>query len=286
MSTVCFVVVDNPCRQLLVFAVMDRTFYSIRMRAERDGSHCSGAERIAAAGQLPALAAELVARALAGSATAPDAVHCSIERLAGEIPCRRLPAVQTFAVPDWSVGRDCARKLLLRAGVAAVAIDTALVLLATGPAPGGRVMRGAMIVDALTGKRLEADPARGVRVSRMDLAPQARDRLLALLTAAGLHHHRVAEALVLAGKVLQAPGLVAELCWSDAPDYPAGYVADPTHGYQRITRLKEAGDGCGGRALFVRTEGWDLAAFVAYLERQAVLFDEIGTIAPPQPWSR
>jgi 6-carboxyhexanoate--CoA ligase len=264
---------------------MDHALYSLRMRAERAGRHCSGAERIAAGGELPALAAELVARALACGAP-PDAVRCSVERLVGEIPFRRLPAVRTCAVADWTAGRACARDLLRRAGVAAVAGESAIQQLAAGPAPGGGVMRGAMIVDALTGARLEADPARGVRVSRMDLAPVARDHILNVLAAAGLGHHRVAEALVLAGKVLHAPGIVAELCWSDAPEYLAGYVADPTHGYQRITHLKAAGDGHGGRALFVRTDGWSLDSFVDYLERQAVLFDAIGTIGPPQPWSR
>lgn len=264
---------------------MDRVLYSIRMRAERGGSHCSGAERIAAAAQLPALAAELVARALACSGGGAEAVHCAIDRLAGEIPCWRLPAVQTFDVADWMEGRACARALLHRAGVAAVAAESAMQQLAAGPAPGGGVMRGAMIVDALTGRRLESDPARGVRVSRMDLAPEARGHILAVLATAGLGHHRVAEALVLAGKVLQAPGIVAELCWSDAPDYATGYVADPAHGYQRITRMKAAGAAGGGRVLFVRTETLELAALVAYLERQAVLFDAPGPIAPPRPWS-
>jgi 6-carboxyhexanoate--CoA ligase len=264
---------------------MPHALYSIRMRAARTGSHCSGAERIAGAGELPALAAELVARALACGGAAPDVVHCSIERLAGEIPRWRLPAVQTFEVADWTTGRACARALLLRAGVAAAAVEAAMRQLAAGPAPGGRVMRGAMIVDALTGARLEADPARGVRVSRMDLAPPARDHILTVLATAGLGHHRVAEALVLAGKVLQAPGIVAELCWSDAPDYAPGYVADPTHGYQRITRMKAAGAAGGGRALFVRAEALELAALVAYLEGQAVLFDAPGPITPPQPWS-
>ncbi|NJC88603.1 MAG: 6-carboxyhexanoate--CoA ligase [Desulfuromonas sp.] len=263
---------------------MERDLYSIRMRAEHDGSHCSGAERIAAAGDLPALAAELVARALGTGSGAPDRVHCSVDRLAGEILYRRLPDVQTFDVPDWMTGRACASALLLRAGVAPVAVAVAMAQLAAGPAPGGRVMRGAMIVDALTGTRLEADPARGVRASRMDLVMDARQGVSAELAAAGLGHHRVAEALVLAGKILGAPGIVAELCWSDAPDYLSGYVADPHHGYQRITRMKAAGDGFGGRALFVRTSGWTLEAFVAYLERQAVLFDSLGTIAPPQPW--
>jgi 6-carboxyhexanoate--CoA ligase len=263
---------------------MDEQLYSIRMRAEQGGSHCSGAERIAAANELPALAAQLVARALACAGTTPDAVHCSIERLSGSIPCWRLPDVQTFEVADWATGRACARALLLRAGVAAGAVELAVRQLAAGPAPGNRVMRGAMIVNASTGVRLESDPARGVRVSRMDLAPAARDRILAVLARAGLDHHRVAEALVLAGKVLHAPGIVAELCWSDDPSYVTGYVADPAHGYQRVTRLKAPGDGFGGRALFVRPDIRDFAAFVGYLEQQPVLFDAPGTILPPQPW--
>lgn len=263
---------------------MSNSLYSLRMRAERDGGHCSGAERLAAAGELAGLAAALVARALACSGGPPDAVHCTIDRVTGTVPCWPLPAVRTLVVSDWLVGRDCAQTLLQRAGVAPRAAATVLELLAAGPAPGGRVMRGALIVDAASGERLELDPARGVRVSRMDLAPAARAGILAALAATGLGHPRVAEALVLAGKVLHAPGLIAELCWSDDPEYLAGYVADPRGGYQRITRLKAAGDRRGGRALFVCRTGWDRDAFYAYLERQAVLFDVPGPIAPPQPW--
>jgi 6-carboxyhexanoate--CoA ligase len=265
---------------------MSNPLYSLRMRAERDGGHCSGAERIAAAGDLVALSAELVARALACSGGPPDAVRCSIDRVGGNIPRWPLPAVRTLAVTDWLAGRDCAQALLQHAGVAPLAATAALAWLAAGPAPGGRVMRGALIVDAASGERLEIDPARGVRVSRMDLAPEARAGILAALAAAGLGHPRVAEALVLAGKVLHAPGIVAELCWSDDPEYLAGYVADPRGGYQRITRLKAAGDRHGGRVLFVVRAGWDRNAFYSYLEQQAVLFEAPGPMAPPQPWRR
>jgi 6-carboxyhexanoate--CoA ligase len=263
---------------------MATPLYSLRMRAERDHGHCSGAERIASSLDLPVLAAELVARALACTGGPPDAVHCTVERLVGTIPCWPLPAVRTFTVSDWQSGRACAHALLQRAGVAPAAAAAGLQLLAEGPAPGGRVMRGALLLDAATGTRLEADPARGVRVSRMDLTPAARPAILAGLAAAGLGHHRVAEALVLAGKVLHAPGIVAELCWSDDPAYLAGYVAAADAGYQRITRLKAAGNTLGGRALFVRTAGWDREACCAYLERQAVLFDTLGPVDPPQPW--
>ena len=268
---------------LLASAGMDTGYYSIRMRAEVAGRHCSGAERIAAADELPTLAAELLARAL-GCGAAPDAVHCSVERLKGEIRRCRLPAIRTLEVADWPAGRACARALLLRAGVAAAAADAAIAGLAAGASPDRQVMRGAMIVDAVSGERLETDRSRGVRVSRMDLDPLARPLLLAALTAAGLGHPRTAEALVLAGKVLHAPGIVAELCWSDDPAYVTGYVADPLHGYQRITRLKADGDVLGGRALFVNTQAWAQETFGAYLEKQAVLFEALGPIEPPRRW--
>jgi 6-carboxyhexanoate--CoA ligase len=263
---------------------MSTPLYSLRMRAERAGTHCSGAERIATPDQLPALAAALVARALGCAGGPPDAVHCTVEALAAPPLRRPLPPVSTYTAPDWQGGRACARALLIQAGVAAPAVATALELLAAGPAPGGEVMRGAAIVDAVSGARLEADPAKGVRVSRMDLLPEARAAVEVGLAAAGLGHPRVLEALLLAGKVLGAPGLVAELCWSDDPEYATGYVADPQNGYQRIVPLKALGDPKGGRVFFVRRDGWDRERFVAALERAAVLFDALGPISPPRAW--
>lgn len=263
---------------------MDTDLYSIRLRAERADRHLCGAERIVTAAELPAQAAALVSRAMTHAGGTPETAHCTIERLAAPPPRYPLPAVTTWQVADRAAGRAAARTLLLQAGVADTAADAALGWLATGPAPGGKVMRGAMLVDAATGRRLDADPARGVRVSRMDLAPEVRVEILAALGAAGLEHSRVAEALVLAGKVLKAPGVVAELCWSDDPDYLAGYVADARHGYQRITRLKDAGDTLGGRALFVDTSNWERDACVSFLERQPLLFDRLGPLHPAKNW--
>jgi len=263
---------------------MDTDLYSIRLRAERADRHLCGAERIVTAEELPAQAAALVSRAMMHAGGSPDSAYCTIERLTAPPPRYQLPAVTTWQVADCAAGRVAVRKLLLQAGVAEAAVDAALGWLAAGPAPGGKVMRGAMLIDAATGKRLEADPARGVRVSRMDLAPETREQILSDLAAAGLGHHRVAEALVLAGKVLKAPGMVAELCWSDDPAYLAGYVADALHGYQRITRLKDAGDSLGGRALFVDTRNWERGACVTYLERQPLLFDRLGPLHPVKDW--
>ena len=264
---------------------MNERLYSLRMRATRQDRHHCGAERLGLRAELVALAATLVERALEHAAGEPDAIHCTVERIDGEVVRPgALPAVRTWLVDDHEQGRWAARKLLHAAGVSSAASARAIELLDQGPAPGDAVMRGAMILDAVSGERLEGDAARGVRVSRMDLEPACRVAILAALAAAGLAHPRTAEALVLAAKVVSAPNLVAELCWSDDPDYLTGYVADPAGGYQRISRLKSRGAARGGRALFVARPGFELARFTDYLERQAVLFDRLGPISPPTAW--
>jgi 6-carboxyhexanoate--CoA ligase len=89
---------------------------------------------------------------------------------------------------------------------------------------------------------------------------------------------------VLAGKVLNAPGIVAELCWSDDPEYLTGYIADPVHGYQRISLLKTAGDWHGGRVFFVRPGTSSVVELTDYLQHQPVLFDRLGKISPEARW--
>jgi 6-carboxyhexanoate--CoA ligase len=118
----------------------------------------------------------------------------------------------------------------------------------------------------------------------MDLTPAAEQELRRGLAALGLDNAHVREALVLAAKVLSAPGIVAELCWSDDPAYTAGYVAGPSLGYVRFSHLKPLGEERGGRAFFVRSEGLDLAAFIEHLERSVLLVDRIGALHGAAPW--
>jgi 6-carboxyhexanoate--CoA ligase len=89
---------------------------------------------------------------------------------------------------------------------------------------------------------------------------------------------------VLAAKVLAAPGMVAELCWSDDPDYTAGYVAAPALGYVRFPHLKPAGEERGGRAFFVRRAGLELAALIDHLEQAVLLVDTVGALHGASAW--
>jgi 6-carboxyhexanoate--CoA ligase len=76
--------------------------------------------------------------------------------------------------------------------------------------------------------------------------------------------------------VAYAPGIVAELCWSDDPDYTAGYVASVGMGYVRFPILKKLGDAKGGRAFFVDKNALDMGTFLRYLEQEAALITDIG----------
>ena len=259
--------------------------FSVRMRAarggphERGGEHVSGAERIVPGHELCSTVRALVRRALASGLGEPDFVQVSLERLPS--PPRRVPAlpVVTLTTGDPEEARAAAVALLAAAGVAEPAAREAVRLLAAGPGPGGRNMRGAALVDAASGRRLEPDPARGVRVTRVDLAPEARRSWGARLRRAGLGGRRVAEALVLASKVAWA-GVLAELCWSDDPDYTTGYVACRSFGYVRLPNVKPAGWPRGGRIFFL-APGTDVPALVRRLEEEAVLVEGVPRVNPP-----
>lgn len=128
-------------------------------------------------------------------------------------------------------------------------------------------MRGAMLVDMRTGKRLDPWGQRGVRVSRMSFADETA--AITALNAAGYSGVHLEEALVLASKVLSAPGVVGELCISDDPDYTTGYVSYGNT-YHRLHHMKPVGSPLGGRLFFVDATA-DIAAIKNYLETTVTL---------------
>ncbi len=264
---------------------MNEKIYSIRMHSSRRGQHISGAERLVPGERLQDIAAELVGRALEHSRGPAEQIRVSIDLVEPQrLVTAKLPDVTTVRVADYPQGRRAAREMLLQAGIGAAAIDAAIEHMTVGAAPDGSSMRGAMLIDAETGTRLEPDRGRGIRASRMDLSARAEVELSRRLAAQGLDNPHVREALVLAGKVLSAPGVVAELCWSDDPHYTAGYLATAELGYRRFPHLKPLGEERGGRAFFVRPQGLDLEALISYLESTPVLFDRIGSVCGVLEW--
>lgn len=257
------------------------------MHASLDGQHLSGAERLVE--HFDSVEDELICmlhRALQHPRGSADRISLQVD----EIPCEEkltgnLLDFSGYLVGNWEQGRILACHLLTEAGVSLGAASCSLEYLANGAAPGGSSMRGAMLVDAQSGERLEKDQTRGVRVSRMDVTKVVREQLHRCLAEHGLDNSHVIEALILASKVVSAPEIVAELCWSDDPDYQAGYVASSASGYQRINLLKPLGEERGGRAFFVRPGSADLAGLIQYLEKTPLLIDRIGKIDRGITWS-
>ncbi len=233
---------------------MSNGLYSVKMRASCNGVHLSGAERIVTRQRIESVLPAMARRAFGHERGEPDAVYMKIE---AQNDVRHLKALPVFTetVADEVEGWAKVRNILSAAGFARTD-EVCGLFKETYP------MRGAMLLDADTLERLEPDRERGIRATNMDsTVSPAVDR-----------KNHFAEALVLASKVLSAPGIVGEICVSDDPQYVTGYVA-VKDGYHRITVLKRKGEPTGGRIFLYRGSRDAVAETIRYLEKQAVVVE-------------
>jgi 6-carboxyhexanoate--CoA ligase len=197
-------------------------------------------------------------RALTHSKGNPDFINIKIEKVSKQdIQILKALPVTRIDVDTWQQGLDKAFELV---GEAAAGIREKLpeLLQATFP------MRGAMLYDIATGTRLEPDQQRGVRATYMDALHSS--------TVDSEKNH-FNEAIVLATKVANAPGMVAELCISDDPNYITGYVASKELGYVRIMKMKELGDENGGRIFLFDSRKAKPEDCIEFLQKKKVLVE-------------
>ena len=209
---------------------------SIKMRASLEGRHISGAERIVEPHLVPSVSSELATRALRHEKGVPDSINIATRAVAAS----DIAHVSALKVST----RDCENPESAQTAMIAVLAKGNRV--SESAARRGiellyrtRDMRGASIVCAETGERLDTHGQRGVRVGTFDWAnsPCAESK-----------NHR-ADAVALASKALAAPGIVAEVCISDDPSYTTGYVA-VEGSYTALRNVKAEGGKQGGRVLF------------------------------------
>lgn len=242
-------------------------WYSVRMRAsqnhEMNDKHISGGELLSRYDQLEKSVSFLTTKALQHTRGQADFMQIQVEKLTE--PIVKIPPLSptTHHVKTVADGRALAKQLLITAGVTATAIDRALAQLFTI----GN-MRGAMVVDSVTGQRLDEEDSKGIRVTRLgwdlqDFQHWCQQQQIP-------ENIRTKEAIALASKVAHHPATLAELCWSDDPEYITGYVASTTQGYERITHLKNIGDEQGCRIFFV-TSDVNIHAYNTYLTKQPVM---------------
>lgn len=223
------------------------------MRSSADGCHISGAERLAPAVELPQLASAMTSRALHHDKGRADTIHITVDRVE-ESAIGTVPALNPFleSNPSPEDARNLIAQRLHAAGIQAADIAVEMAYSLTG-------LRGAALIDASSGERLDPNPARGVRVSTFDaISHPSKD-------CTKDHFH---EALILASKVHSAPGIVAEICLSDDPFYTRGYLALDGI-FHRIPNIKGHGSTLGTR-IFIVEPGTDVPELIDYLENAPV----------------
>jgi 6-carboxyhexanoate--CoA ligase len=241
-------------------------YYSLKMRAsqqigegdQKREQHISGAERIVSREAVEAVCSAMARRALTHSKGDPDFINIKIEKVCEkDIQILKALPVTRVDVNSWQQGLDKAFELIDEAAeLKDFRKKLPELLRETFP------MRGAMLYDIATGERLEPDHERGVRATYMD-ALRSSD--------VDSQKNHFNEAIVLATKVANAPGMVAELCISDDPEYVTGYVASKELGYVRIMKMKEMGDENGGRIFLFDSRKAKAEECIEYLQKKKVL---------------
>lgn len=247
----------------------DMDYYSLKMRAsqqvgegeQKHEQHISGAERIVNRDSVEAVCTAMVRRAMTHSKGDPDFINVKIEKVhESDIQILKALPVTRVDVDTWQEGLEKAFGLIAPLMGSGCGLREKLQELLRETFP----MRGAMLYDIATGERLEPDHERGVRATYMDALHSSE------VDSCKNHFN---EAIVLATKVANAPGMVAEFCVSDDPNYVTGYVASKELGYVRIMKMKEMGDENGGRIFLFDSRKASAEECIEYLQKKKVLVE-------------
>lgn len=242
------------------------SYYSVRMRASKQGLHISGAEGLYKKEDIDKVVKRYSARALSHERGRPDEVHISIDKVIGDIISIQSLPLCTINTSNSCSAKDAASTILSSLGISKKTIAKAFKMLASGD-----VRAGAFLIDS-KGRRLIEDN-KSIRVSRIGITKPALRSLSGRLGRLGINNDTVKEALILASKVQNHPHIIAELCISDNPGYTTGYVTSSDHGYVRLPNIKKSGDGNGGRVFFA--DGGKTADLISYLQSQPVIINKI-----------
>jgi len=226
--------------------------------------HISGAEGLYEASDIKKTVTRSIERALTHPKGKADKITVTIEEIKRKpLEISSLP-VSTLDCHTPSEAAHQILHILFPLEISKKAVNAAFMAIKNSG------MRGATIITAQKGTRLEPDKKRGVRASRLGITKTASRNLSLKLSRQGINTNVVKEALILASKVMAHRNIVAELCVSDDPDYTTGYVASKKYGYVRIPHIKKRGSRHGGRAFFIQ-ESADAGDIIHYLEETPVM---------------
>jgi 6-carboxyhexanoate--CoA ligase len=230
--------------------------------------HISGAEGLFDAAALAVAGTNYIARAVEHPRGMPDTIVITMEKLNARPVRALLLDIKTEDCGAPEAAWHCVVNHLSALGISERALAAASRILKSKNA-----LRGAALLCAIKGTRLDSDRKRGVRVSRLGIESLSEKRLSKRLASGKINTATVKEALTLASKVASCRHIMAEICISDDPDYTTGYIAAKSLGYVRLPNIKRSGEMHGGRVFFVRA-GADIKKTIHYLEKTAVIMED------------
>lgn len=231
--------------------------------------HISGAEGIYEEKDIAKIVREYTFRALSHEKGKPDSIVISVEEIRQKPQTIQSLQVTTLPCSSSHQAQGLIQNLLKICGISDKALRTSF---SVTNSPNS--MRGAALVLCRSGRRVEQDTERGVRVSRLGISISA-DRILAgKLAQRRINTATVKEAVILASKVAACRQITAELCISDDPDYTTGYVSSRKFGYVRIPHMKKKGEKKGGRVFFLEEDA-DINSVTEFLEKIPVIINSV-----------
>lgn len=254
---------------------VDGKLYSIKMRASKKENdrdvHLSGAEKIVAESDVDAFSSALIERGMHHAKGEADFLNLKINRVREEdiIYLDALP-VETVEVESWQQGHEEIRRYLREIDIS----DPERIMRFLDET---YAMRGAMLLDVDRCVRLEPDKTRGIRATNMDQERSEGETI-------GNEKNHYEEAIVLATKVVNCPGIIGEICISDDPNYVTGYVSSKQIGYRRITKMKEMGSENGGRIFLFRGTDKEADAAIDFLQNQHVIVRNVEKNIVKKSW--
>ncbi len=246
--------------------------YSVKMRASKTigtlEKHISGAERIVLESEIETCANQLIRRGLTHDLGKADFINLKCQKVCKDkiLYLDALP-VTDIEVENENEGWQVLSKMLERSGIK----DTKKIL---NLLPETKHMRGAMLLDVDSFKRLEKDLDRGIRVTNMD-------QEIGENRPCSTKKNHYEEALVLATKVANCKGILGEICISDDPNYVTGYFASKELGYVRISKLKKMGSDFGGRIFLFRGNEEEKDKAISFLQETYVMVRNIKPLQIP-----
>jgi len=244
----------------------DRKLFSVKMRSSKGDIHISGAEAIVTEERVEETILSFLRRAREHERGEPDFINLKVEEIKEE-PVK-APLLPVFHVQD-KEGEEALREVLK---LSPIPVELGLKVynqILESP----KSMRGAMVVEVPTGKRLEEDRERGIRVSYIGISEETEQEVK---KRSGKYYTRnLKEALVIATKVCLHKDVLGELCISDNPSYTTGYLAIRGKGYFRIFNIKKRGMEQGGRTIFVK-EGCNVEELKEFLEKKPFIASGFG----------